>query len=434
MTENTINPSEFMLAEPKVLPGLHNHSLKEMCQPPNLFSDGLHHFTKKMPKQSSVGDQKQSGRCWLFAALGMLRSKMMERDKLQTNFELSQSYLFFWDKFEKVNYIIELLTEHRDLEVNSPLMRFLLDNPVPDGGYWEWFVNLVNKYGLVPKSAYSESFHSENTREMNFVLDNLARKYCKNIREGGFDRRQALQETYDLLVSFLGAPPTKFNLEYVTTDDKIVTYSDLTPLKFYKDIVKIDVNKYHVLGNNPRDEFGKMYGIEHLNNMVGGARLKFLNITMKRMRELVKVSIEKNNSVWFACDMSQFYSKNLATLDMAACNMEKYLGVSFGLSKYERLQFGNSNVANHAMLITGYHLSPNGDDTYIDRWQVENSWGNSGVGKGYLSMSDSWMKEHVYWVVIHESHLSEQEKENLRKPTKFDYAPWDPAATIKISN
>ncbi|MGO3549104.1 MAG: C1 family peptidase, partial [Paucilactobacillus nenjiangensis] len=49
-----------------------------------------------------VANQKQSGRCWMFAALNTMRHDMANKLGLK-KFELSQSYTFFWDKFEKAN-------------------------------------------------------------------------------------------------------------------------------------------------------------------------------------------------------------------------------------------------------------------------------------------------------------------------------------------
>ena len=57
-------------------------------------------FTKKIDIESKVSDQESSGRCWLFAFLNVIRLKMIKKYKLPAEFEFSQNYLFFWDKFE----------------------------------------------------------------------------------------------------------------------------------------------------------------------------------------------------------------------------------------------------------------------------------------------------------------------------------------------
>ena len=47
-----------------------------------------------------VTSQQASGRCWLFAATNVLREHIARELKLE-KFELSQSFLAFWDKFER---------------------------------------------------------------------------------------------------------------------------------------------------------------------------------------------------------------------------------------------------------------------------------------------------------------------------------------------
>lgn len=51
-------------------------------------------------------------------------------------------------------------------------MGFLLSDPYNDGGQWDMIVNLVNKYGLVPKIYYPETHSSEGTRNLNKILAN----------------------------------------------------------------------------------------------------------------------------------------------------------------------------------------------------------------------------------------------------------------------
>ena len=50
--------------------------------------------------------QKNSGRCWIFAACNLLRIQMAELYDLPNDFELSESYVFFFDKLEKANMFL----------------------------------------------------------------------------------------------------------------------------------------------------------------------------------------------------------------------------------------------------------------------------------------------------------------------------------------
>ena len=80
-----------------------------------------------------VTNQKASGRCWLFAATNVLRERIAQTRNLE-NFELSQSYLAFWDKFERCNYFLESILETADLPTNDRTVMHILSTGVHDGG------------------------------------------------------------------------------------------------------------------------------------------------------------------------------------------------------------------------------------------------------------------------------------------------------------
>ena len=61
----------------------------------------------------------------------------MKRYNLK-EFELSQAWLFFWDKLEKANWFLENVIDlARDEELDGRLMQELLKAPVNDGGQWD---------------------------------------------------------------------------------------------------------------------------------------------------------------------------------------------------------------------------------------------------------------------------------------------------------
>lgn len=80
-------------------------------------------------------NQKSSGRCWIFAACNVFRIAIQQKYKIK-DFELSQSYLFFWDKVEKANYYLESILDTVNEDVDSRLVSALMASPVGDGGQW----------------------------------------------------------------------------------------------------------------------------------------------------------------------------------------------------------------------------------------------------------------------------------------------------------
>ena len=87
-----------------------------------------------------------------------------------TEFEFSQAHLFFWDKIERTNYWLENFIKTRKEPLDGRLLGFMLTDPYSDGGQWDMLVNLINKYGLVPKEHFPETHTSESTRQMNKLI------------------------------------------------------------------------------------------------------------------------------------------------------------------------------------------------------------------------------------------------------------------------
>ena len=221
-----------------------------------------------------VTNQKSSGRCWLFAALNVVRREMCDKYKLD-NFEFSQSYLFFYDKLERMNYNLECIIKTKEEDVNSQLVQHLLDDPSCDGGQWDMITNLVNKYGLVPKCAYQESYHSSSSRELNMILKKKFREYAHNLRESKNPselKDKYISEVYRLLCYFLGKPPTNFDWEYVDKSNNYHKLSNQTPVSFYKNHVPFVFDDYVCLVNDPRKEhpYNKIYTVKYLGNVLDG--------------------------------------------------------------------------------------------------------------------------------------------------------------------
>ena len=100
--------------------------------------------------ENPITSQRGSGRCWMFAALNTFRSRAAAAMNLE-HIELSQNYTMFWDKLEKSNYFLESILETLSEPIGSRLLDWLLANIITDGGQWDMLVNLIDKYGVVPK-------------------------------------------------------------------------------------------------------------------------------------------------------------------------------------------------------------------------------------------------------------------------------------------
>ncbi|ALS35971.1 bleomycin hydrolase [Enterococcus rotai] len=382
-----------------------------------------------------VANQKQSGRCWMFAALNTFRHKMINSFNLK-DFELSQNYTFFWDKYEKSNYFYENIIATADQELDSRKVAFLLATPQQDGGQWDMIVSLFQKYGVVPKTAMPESSNSSNSRDLNNYLNKKLRKDATILRElitAGKSAAEVqsvketmLEEVYNFLATSLGTPPETFDFEYRDEEKSYHLDQKLTPQSFYEKYVGVNLDDYVSVINAPTADkpYNQTYTVEMLGNVVGGKEVKYINVDMSTFKKLAVAQLEQGESVWFGCDVGQSSTRDSGIMSLDAYDMNDLFDIDFTMTKAQRLDFGES-LMTHAMVLTGVDVI----DGTSTKWKVENSWGEKVGDKGFFVMSDAWMDEYTYQIVIRKELLSKELQEVWKQePTVL--APWDPMGAL----
>lgn len=386
-------------------------------------------------------NQGLSGRCWIFAGLNIFRHLFMK--SLSTrNFEFSQSYLFFWDKFERAYTFLKWMIEAPEKERRFGTREYehMLSTYRSDGGYWETFANLVEKYGLVPKSSMPETYHSSDSDDMNDILNEHlnsciaylmlhpkiphAEKYAK--------LTETMRHIYNNLVRFIGVPPKTFDITIKDTSDNVLTLRGLTPEKLKKAIIPMELNTFHVLGNYPsaKYKYNKIYEISHMTNTTGGIPPRMLNLEIEDLKRATRKQVEAGLPVWFGCDVKRDFHFPLQSLNAKLFAKDIVFGKPLlKLTKAQRLETYMSG-GTHAMAIIGFHE----EGGRVTRWQVENSWGyadSDEVGlDGFLTMDDDWFTENVYEVVIHEKFLSRSNLATIERAEIIKISPWDTLATV----
>ena len=402
------------------------------------FSKINHIFSNTISKQLPVTNQKSSGRCWGFAGLNLLRLEIVKNYNL-SNFEFSQNYFMFWDKLEKANYFLENILKTLDQNYDSRLMMHLLQAPVQDGGQWDMFVNLIEKYGLVPKSVMPETNHSSKSSMMNYFLTHKLRECAFILRKSKKPRttikqlrskkEEMMSVIYSLLCMFLGNPPTKFDWSIKDKNNKFTRFNNLDPLDFYHKFTKVKLKNKVCLIHAPMSnkKMNELYTIDFLGNVVGGNIIKYANVEINELKKAAIKSIKNDEAVWFGCDVGKMFNRELGIMDMDLYDYEKLFDTKFKMNKASRLEYGDSAMT-HAMLFTGVDLKGNTPT----KWRVENSWGDKNGDKGYYLMSDSWFDEYNYEVVVDKKYLSNKTLEIFnREPHNLE--PWDPMGALAVS-
>ncbi|MEX0381302.1 C1 family peptidase [Leuconostoc sp. MS02] len=412
--------------------GIHNASFNQDIVNANVPTFSIDLNTGK------VANQKQSGRCWMFAALNTMRHDIKDLLHLDSDFQLSQSYTFFWDKFEKANYFYENVLNTANDPLDSRKVSFLMATPQQDGGQWDMIVALIEKYGVVPQSVYPESSASSASREFNTTFNTLLRHDAVILRElvthqatqSDIDhtREDMLAHIYRVLSITFGEPPVTFDFAYRDTEKQFKVERGLTPQTYFEKFVGWDLSEYVSIINAPTSDkpYNATYNVDMLGNVVGGRQVKHLNVPIETMKSFAITQLKAGKSVWFGVDMGPQVDRTNGLMADGIFATDDLFQVHSDMTKAQRLAYGDS-LMTHAMVLTGVDLDEN--DQPI-KWQVENSWGEKAGKNGYFTMSDDWMSEYAYQVVVKKEYLGSELVAIYDNTTPTLLAPWDPMGAL----
>ncbi|KAK4503732.1 hypothetical protein PRZ48_004647 [Zasmidium cellare] len=391
-------------------------------------------FNLKIPHEGSpVTNQRSSGRCWIFAACNVFRIAIMQKYNIKS-FELSQAYLFFFDKVEKANYFLESILDTVDEDVDSRLIGALMASPVGDGGQWDMIVNLVSKYGIVPQTLYPDSWNAQNSSVMDRTLTTKLREDGLKLRalkaksasaeEIAKTKESMMQDIIRILTLCLGPPPAadkKFTWQFYDSNNNFKTVS-LTPIEFAD---TTHVKKFISLVNDPRNDYQRLLTVNNLGNVWDGRPVTYVNVDKAVLKDACVAMLKKGLPVFFGSDVGKSFDAGRGILDTDLFDYELGFNIKLGLTKAQRLLTGESQMT-HAMVLTAVHLD---EDNKPVRWRIENSWSESAGSEGYLVMADKWMDEFVYQAVVDLSVVHKDVRDILKQKPKV-LPLWDPMGAL----
>ncbi|KAK4124834.1 peptidase C1B, bleomycin hydrolase [Parathielavia appendiculata] len=413
-----------------------------------------HVFNVKIPFEGGpITNQRQSGRCWLFASTNVFRVALMQKYGLDS-FELSQAYLFFWDKLEKSNWFLEQIISTADMDLDSRLMQTMLREPLSDGGQWDMVYNLVTKYGLVPQCLYPDSFSANASGVLNSIIFTKLREDALILRkllsnnpsstttttsaQISTAKAKMLREIQTILTLTLGPPPSAtapFEWSFTDKAGRARTVRT-TPRAFAADIyspgqfriTSAVIEKMVSLVHDPRHDPLSLLAVDRLGNVVGGRGVRYINVDMATLKRACVAMLRRGVPVFFGSDVGQCSDAKSGVMDLEVIDYEVGFNVSLlkGMDKAGRLRTGESQMT-HAMVLTGVHVDEEIGETV--RWRVQNSWGSAVGEKGWFVMADGWMDEFVYQAVVDPAVLSDEVRRVLDKePVVLPL--WDPMGSL----
>ncbi|RKP31961.1 peptidase C1B, bleomycin hydrolase [Metschnikowia bicuspidata] len=316
-----------------------------------------------------VTNQKASGRCWLFASRKELHLHMMHKLSVK---EFQCNYF--------LNRFAENIANENLNDVESRLNQFLWTDPTSDGGQYYMFINIGEKYGMIPYDLYPDAFSATSSRRVNFLILTKLREFAEQLNaisqlllpKYHMELIHSMQQkNHRLLVLFLGEPLAKnaeLSWDYKDKDDNVLG---------------VDVSSWVSLLNDPRNTYDSVIQIEKLGNVVGAKKREIMNQSL------------------FSYDL---------------------IGFETNQGKASRIKYMQSLMI-HAMTLTAIHLDQNGNPV---RWREENSWGKDSGQNGYYAMDQQYFKDYVYQIVVNDAQLLQRHQDVLKKSTPIVLPPWDP--------
>ncbi|MDO4903064.1 MAG: C1 family peptidase [Limosilactobacillus sp.] len=379
-------------------------------------------------KTGKPSNQRHSGRCWSFAALNTLRHKFANKYNYK-DFELSQNYLFFWDRIERANMFFQKVIETADKPRHDRLVDFYFNFALVDGGQWANAASIVEKYGVVPEYVMPDTHNTKDTSDVAEVLTYLMKKDGMKLRqmvqdgatedELAAEQERMMADVYKIAAYAFGEPPAKFDLEFRDDDKKFHQVLGLTPLDFYHKYFDTDFHDYVVVTNAPDHEYGKVYSMPSQDSVVGGVPIKFMNVPFKDLQDAAIAQLKAGETVWVGNDVLQQMDRKRGLMDAKLFRRAELLGVDFTMNKKERLEARQAMVS-HAMTLTGFDMV----DDEPRRWKIENSWGKDNGDNGYFVMTQDWFEEYTYEAVIDKKYLN-ADLQKLADSQPVELSAWD---------
>ncbi|KAF4968169.1 hypothetical protein FZEAL_10432 [Fusarium zealandicum] len=405
-------------------------------------------YNVKIPFEGDpITNQRSSGRCWLFASTNVFRVALMKRYSLES-FELSQSYLFYWDKLEKSNWFLEQIIDTAGEDLEGRLVQRLLGDLISDGGQWDMVYNLVEKYGLVPQTLYPDSWNAMSSGVLNSVLKTKLREFALKLRAMANSKNgvsaaaissakdKMLREVSLIMTLLLGPPPSPeeaFTWQYNDKNGKAHELKT-TPKQFSKNIYSPEfritsstVEGMISLVNDPRHEPLSRLSVSRLGNIVGGRGVSYINVDTDTLKGACIKMLKAGLPIFFGSDVGQFSDSKSGIMDLNLFSYELGFNTSLlGMTKAQRLMTGESQMT-HAMVLTAVHLDEKTGKPV--RWRVQNSWGTTAGDKGWFVMSDAWMDEFVYQAVVDPRFCGKEVRDVLKKEP-IVLPLWDPMGSL----
>lgn len=318
------------------------NGLENACISRDVIIENQPVFNIELP-ESKRYDQQESWRCWIYGGLNLIKYNIANNLNISVmDLELSNNHIAFFDKLEKSNNAYENIINAKDTNFDYLHKENIIKYCVSEGGYWEWFVAIINKYGIVPYSYNPNAVESTNYEKIEYLYTEKVKKdiiELLNLKRNGTDvnllreeKNKFLRENYMLLCKILGEPITEFNYEYKDKNGEYKNIEKLTPIEFKNKFLNLELENFVTIGNMPmyNKEYYKVYKKKYLGNVYQDSQdscVKYLNLPIEDLKELTIKQLKDKIPVYMGAHILKFRDKKSGILDTRLYNYEETLNL-----------------------------------------------------------------------------------------------------------
>lgn len=328
-----------------------------------------------------VKDQNATGTCWCFASTSFIEAELMRMGKGE--YDLSELFTVRHNYYERMddNYL-------RRGKGN-----------ISEGSIAHMTLNIIDKYGIVPQSAYSGINYDSplpNHRELG--------TYLRAIAEGSVKLKARSPEYWELQDAlfdiYMGKLPESFVYEG----------KEYTPITF-RDMLGINTDDYIEITSFSHHPFYQEVPLEIPDNW---DHALLYNLPLDEMMEVIDNALNNGYTVCWDGDVSEkgyVYSPlgvailpADATLDrQAIAATDTLIAEVENVDQALRQKYYESftTTDDHLEHLTGIATDPAGTKYYI----TKNSWGAEGPYDGYHYMSEKYIKGKTVSILVHKDAI-----------------------------
>ncbi len=163
----------------------------------NIIIENQPIFNIELP-ESKRYDQQDSWRCWIYGGLNVIKHNIAKNLNMNViDLELSNNHIAFFDKLEKSNNAYENIINIKDTSFDYLHKENIIKYCVSEGGYWDEFVAIINKYGIVPYSYNPNAVESTNYEKVEYLYTEKVKKdiiELLNLKVNGTDINSLIAE------------------------------------------------------------------------------------------------------------------------------------------------------------------------------------------------------------------------------------------------